>query len=154
MEKEIFPIIIKDTDRFFGYKFEGYWMDIGRISSYIDIHKFLIQKNKINYFEGQNCEIKGILQESCIGNNVHIGKNAILESTIVYDNTIISENTKLSYCVIGENCKIGRSSDLKRTVVGDNEKLKVKSIIDNKTVWTQKIPEGYPNKQIGNPIEI
>jgi NDP-sugar pyrophosphorylase family protein len=129
-------------------------MDIGRISSYIDVHKFLMQRNKIDYFKGKNCEIKGILKDSCIGNNVHIGKKVLLKSTIVYNNTVINENVKLNQCVIGENCKIGKNSDLKRTVIGDNEKLKIKSIIDNKTVWTQKIPEGYPDKQIGNPIEI
>jgi mannose-1-phosphate guanylyltransferase len=154
MEKEIFPIIIRDTGRFFGYKFRGYWMDIGRISSYIDVHKFLMKKNKINNYFGNNCEIKGVLQESSIGNNVHIGKNSLIESTIVYDNTTISENVRLSNCVIGENCKIGGCSDLKNSVVGDNEKIKFKTVIDNETVWTKKIPRGYPDKQIGNPIEI
>ena len=49
MEKEIFPQIINDTGRFFGFKFEGYWMDIGRISSYIDVHRFLMKKNKVRY---------------------------------------------------------------------------------------------------------
>ena len=47
MEKEIFPRIIEDTGRFFGYKFEGYWMDIGRISSYIDVQRFLMKKIKL-----------------------------------------------------------------------------------------------------------
>ena len=152
MEKEIFPKIIKDTDRFYGYEIKGYWMDIGRISSYINIHKFLMEKDKIDYFQGKNCEIKGILKDSCIGNNVFIGKNSKINSTIVYDNVIIMENVFLSNCVIGEKCKIGNSSNLVNSVLGDNEILNEQTTLDKKIVWSKPIPKGYPDKQIGNVI--
>ena len=152
MEKEIFPQIIRDTGRFFGFKFKGYWMDIGRISSYIDVHKFLMKKNKIKNYNGADCEIDGTLKDSCIGNNVYIGNNSRLESTIVYDNARIENNVVLRDCVIGENCKIGSFSNLKNSVVGDNEKIAEKSSIDEELVWTQPIPKGYPDKQIGNVI--
>jgi len=152
MEKEIFPRIIKDTDRFFGYEIKGYWMDIGRISSYINIHKFLMEKNKIDYFQGKNCKIKGILKDSCIGNNVFIGKNSKIHSTIVYDDVIIGENVFLSNCVIGEKCKIGNSSNIVNSVLGDNEILNEQTTLDNKIVWSNPIPKGYPDKQIGNVI--
>ena len=153
MEKEIFPQIIKDTGRFFGFKFRGYWMDIGRISSYIDVHKFLMKKDKILNYQGKNCKINGILKESCLGDNVYIGKDSKLDSTIVYNNAIISENVNLNNCVVGENCKIGSYSDIRDTVLGDNEKVDEQTIMDNKAVWSQPIPKGYPDKQIGNPIE-
>lgn len=152
MEKEIFPKIIKDTGKFFGYKIKGYWMDIGRISSYINIHKFLMEKNKINYFKGKNCKIKGILKESCIGNNVNIGKNSKIDSTIIYDNTIIGENVILSNCVIGEKCMIGNSSNIINSVLGDNEIINEQTFLDNQIVWSKPIPKGYPDKQIGNVI--
>lgn len=153
IEKEIFPQIIKDTGRFFGFKFEGFWMDIGRITSYIDVHKFLLKKKKIDVYQGENCEINGILKETCIGNNVVIGKNSNLISSIIYDNVVIRENVNLSGCVIGENCIIGDNSDLKDTVLGDNEKAEEQTKLDNKIIWSQPIPGGYPDKQIGNVIE-
>jgi len=152
MEKEIFPQIIRDTGRFFGFKFKGYWMDIGRIGSYIDVHKFLMKKSKIKNYKGADCEIDGTLKDSCIGNNVYIGNNSKLESTIVYDNTKIENNVVLHGCVIGENCRIGSFSNLKNSVVGDNEKIPEKSSIDEELIWTQPIPKGYPDKQIGNVI--
>jgi len=153
MEKEIFPQIIKDTGRFFGFKFEGYWMDIGRISSYIDVHRFLMKKNNIDFYKGENCEINGVLKESCIGDSVYIGKNSKLDSTIVYDNAVIGEEVNLTNCVIGEKCRIGSFSDLSNSVLGDNEVIDEQTIIDNKAIWSQPIPKGYPDKQIGNPIE-
>jgi len=153
MEKEIFPQIIKDTGRFFGFKFEGYWMDIGRITSYIDVHRLLMQKNKIESCQGENCEINGVLKESCLGNNVIIRKDSKLDSTIVYDNAVIGENVNLTGCVVGENCKIGSFSDLKNSVLGDNEITEEQTMLDNKVVWSRPIPKGYPNKQIGNVID-
>jgi mannose-1-phosphate guanylyltransferase len=153
MEKEIFPQIINDTKRFFGYKFQGYWMDIGRISSYIDVNKFLIEKQRIKNCQGEDCEIHGFLKKSCIGNNVYIGKDTILDSSIVYDNVRIEGNVNLEGCIIGENSKIQELSKIKNSVIGDNEKISEKSILENKIVWTQPIPNGYPDKQIGNIIK-
>jgi mannose-1-phosphate guanylyltransferase len=153
MEKEIFPQIIRDTDRFYGFEFHGHWMDIGRISSYLDVHSFLLREKNLDNFKGKNCEIFGKMSNSCIGDTVHIGKNSSLDSVVVYDNAIIGDNVRLSYCVVGENCKISDSSNLKNTVIGDNEKITEKSVLDNKVVWTQPKPQGYPDKQIGNPIE-
>ncbi len=152
MEKEIFPKIIKDTDKFFGYEIEGYWMDIGRISSYINIHKFLMEKNKKSYFQGKNCEINGILRDSCVGDNVLIGKNSKIDSSIIYNNSIIGEDVILSNSVIGEKCRIGDSSNIINSVLGDNEILNKQTNLDDKLVWSKPIPKGYPDKQIGNVI--
>ncbi|MCK5636711.1 MAG: NDP-sugar synthase [Thermoplasmatales archaeon] len=153
MEKEIFPQIIKDTGRFYGFKFTGHWMDIGRISSYIEVHKFLMEKRNIQNFQGKNNSINGLLKQSCIGNHVSIGKNSSIDSSIIYDNAIIGENVKLTGCIIGENSKVGNFSNLTDTVIGDNETLEENTSLDNKAVWTQPKPEGYPDKQIGNPID-
>ena len=153
IEKEIFPQIIRDTGRFFGFKFQGYWMDIGRISSYINVHRFLMKKNNMESCQGKLCEVHGTLMDSCIGDNVYIGGNSKLESTIVYDNVRVEDGVVLHGCVVGENCKIGSFSNIKNSVIGDSENVIERSIIDNKMVWTQPIPEGYPKKQIGNVIE-
>ncbi len=153
MEKEIFPRIIDDTSRFYGFKFTGYWMDIGRISSYLEVHRFLLDKNNLKNYTGENNKIKGELKKSTTGDNVFIGKNTRVESSVILDNAIIEENTVLSGCVIGENGVVGKNSNLKHTVLGDKEKIKDSSMFDNKIIWTQKKPEGYPDKQIGNPIE-
>jgi len=153
MEKEIFPQIICDTDRFYGYKFKGYWIDIGRISSYIDVHKHLLCENNMSFLRGENSEIYGSLKNSVVGDNVYIGKNSKIESTIIYDNVRIEQDVVLSFSVIGENAKIGKSSDIKKTVIGDNEIIKENAKLDNKNIWTQPIPKGYPDKQIGNVIK-
>jgi len=152
MEKEIFPRIIKDTDRFYGYKFQGYWMDIGRISSYLDAHRFLLRENKVKNCIGENCEINGKIDKTSIGNNVIVEDETKIESSVIYDNVKIGSKSVLFNCVIGENCRIGGNSILKNVVVGDNEEIKPNSNLKDQSVWTQPIPEGYPRKQVGNVI--
>ena len=152
MEKEIFPRIIEDTGKFYGYEFKGYWIDVGRIQSYIDVNKILMKNKNMPSFKGNDSNIGGVLTDSCIGNNVFIGDNSNIKSTVVFDNSHVGINVKLNNCVIGENCKIGDYSRLNNTVVGDNETVSEKSVYDNNIIWNQPIPDGYPKKQIGNVI--
>lgn len=153
MEKEIFPQIINDTQRFYGYQFDGYWMDIGRIRSYLNVHQFLLKKNDKENMIGSQCKNEGMLTKTVAGDNVTIGKNAQISSSILLDNAIIEDNCYLEECVIGENSVIQHDCDLKQTVVGDNETVSSNRKLVNKTIWTQPIPQGYPKKQIGNPIQ-
>jgi len=153
MEKEIFPQIIKDTDKFYGLKFEGYWMDIGRIKSYLYANKFLLEKNNLENCVNKDNEIEGEINKSVIGNNVIIEKNSKIESSIIYDNVVINGNVNISNCVIGENCHIGSFSTISNCVLGDKEKLNENSKFDNRIIWTQPIPDNYPKKQIGNALK-
>ena len=152
MEKEIFPQIITDTGKFYGFKFDGYWMDIGRISSYLKVNKFLLERNKLNSVFGKDCDIKGNLSKCSIGNNVTVGPESRLDSTIVYDNAKIGKKVEIKNCIIGENCIINDNSFLSNVVIGDNEQIKLSSVLNDIIVWNQDIPEGYPDKQIGNAI--
>lgn len=152
MEKKIFPRIIEDTDAFYGYKFKGYWMDIGRISSYLNIHQFLIEKKNLKNYTGENNKIFGEITKCCLASNIFIGKNSKLDSVIVYDNAKIGENVIINNSVIGENCEIDNFCKINNSVIGDNERVKTNTVLENKPVWNQPKPEGYPDKQIGNVI--
>ncbi len=152
MEKQIFPQIIQNTGRFFGYKFKGYWCDVGRVSSYINVQSLLLEKQKKTFVTGEQCSIKGKLYHSCVGNMVRIGKTTTIESSVLFDNVNVGENVLLDHCVIGEHVEIGDGSILRNVAVGDNERIDKHTNLDNSVVWNQPIPEGYPSKQIGNVI--
>lgn len=152
MEKEIFRKIIKETNRFYGFQFAGYWMDIGRISSYLRIHEFLMKENKIKNLIGHTCANQGILNNSVLGDNISVGKNSVITSSIIYNNAVIEDNVVLNQCVIGEQSIIQSFSKLRKSVIGDQEKIPEKSTYENALIWTRPIPKGYPKRQIGNVI--
>ena len=87
MEREIFPQIIRDTGRFYGYQFPGYWIDVGRLQSYINVHLLLMKQQQTQQITGANTINKGTLIDTCIGNNVVIERDAHIQRSIVLDNT-------------------------------------------------------------------
>jgi len=152
MEKEIFPQIINDTGKFYGFQFEGYWIDVGRIQSYLDVHHLLMRKYKLPNVKGMHCTIKGKLVDSCLGKNVHVGDHTNIRSSVVFDSAYIGHNVTVANCVLGEGCSIGDFSTLRDVVVGDHEHVRDHTVIEKTMVWTQPLPKGYPMKQVGNVI--
>ena len=152
MEKEIFPQIIQKTDRFYGYQFEGFWMDIGRIKSYIDIHQFLLKQQQEINMVGKHLINKGHIKESVLGDDVYIGEGSTVKNSVILDGAVIKDNVKIDHSVIGENSTISSKSRLSWVALGDNEHVAPETISENIAIWTQEIPEEYPKKQIGNVI--
>ena len=152
MEKEIFPQIINTTGRFYGFKFKGYWLDVGRISSYINVHQLLLEQQNKTFMTGEQCTVHGKLLSSCLGNAVRVGKNTLVQASVVFDNATIGDNVTLDHSVIGQCCEIGDGAILRNVAVGDNETIEKNTTLENTMVWTQSIPPGYPQKQIGNVL--
>jgi mannose-1-phosphate guanylyltransferase len=153
MEKEIFPQIIKDKKTFLGFEFEGYWIDVGRISSYIKANLLMLKEENKKFTIGKNTVNNGIINFSSLGNNVFVGYNAKVESSVIYDNVKIGKDTMIKNSVIGENVTIEEGAKIVDSVVGDNEKISSDALIKSQRVWTQPIPKGYPERQVGNIIE-
>jgi mannose-1-phosphate guanylyltransferase len=152
MEREIFPQIIRDTGRFYGYQFPGYWIDVGRLQSYIDVHLLLMKQQQTQQIIGANTINKGTLINTCIGNNVVIERDAHIQRSIVLDDTEIGTDSELNNCIVGSGCSIGDSVSLQDVVLGDNEIIDSLTSLEKTTIWTKPIPLGYPQKQIGNVI--
>jgi mannose-1-phosphate guanylyltransferase len=152
MEKQIFPQVIENTGRFYGYKFQGHWIDVGRISSYISVQKLLLEKQRKTYLTGEDCVIQGSLHQSCTGDKVIVDKKSKIQSSVLFNDVQVGKNVLLDHCVIGEHVRIGDDSTLQHVAIGDNEHIKPNTTLKDTIVWNQPIPPGYPNKQIGNVI--
>ncbi|MBC7129457.1 MAG: NDP-sugar synthase [Thermoplasmatales archaeon] len=149
MEKEIFPRVIEEGGRFYGYLFHGYWMDVGKKESYLGATKFLLRKKSLNYLCGNNCNIEGLVKYSTIGDNCSIGKNSIVNGSIIYDNCVIGKNVEIENSIIAKNCIIKDGVNLKNVVAGEKEKIE--ESMENVKLWSKSLPKGYPKEQIGNP---
>ncbi len=151
MEIEIFPRIIEEGKPFYGYTFDGYWIDVGRLSSYIEASKLLLKRNGLEYLVG-NSKINGIIKETTIGDGCIIEKNANINSSIIYDECIIKENAYLENCIVANNSIVGKNASLKDVIIGEGEKIGDNAKIENERIWNKPLPKGYPQKQVGNPV--
>jgi len=152
MEKEIFPRIIKDTDRFYGYQFPGYWIDVGRISSYLDVNRRLLAERHRPYLSGKKTIIQGNATDSCLGDNVTVKAGATIDASVLFNDVTVGPNCTIRRSVLGEHCQIGDGAILEDVAVGDYETVAPHSKFHNTIIWTQPIPLGYPDKQIGNVL--
>jgi len=152
MEMEIFPRIIEDGKPFYGFTFDGYWIDVGRHSSYIEATRILLKNAGRKYIIGKS-DVRGILKYSSVGDNCVIDEGSILDSCIIYNDCKIGKNVIMENCIVAEKCIIGDGAKLKDVVMGEGEEIEANACIEGEKIWSKPLPEGYPEKQIGNPVK-
>lgn len=136
--KHIIPYCHSNDKRLFAYEFDGYWKDVGTLSSYWEANMELIDiVPEFNLYEdywkiytnggniqpqyisaesninkaviGNGCEIYGNLDNSVLGGGVTVGKGSVIKDTILMRDV-----------TVGENCTINKAIIAEGTVVGDN----------------------------------
>lgn len=145
VEREIFPKLLVEGHKIAVYKDDGYWMDIGTLEKYMQVHKDIMDrkcklvncsfngsnirlgKNVIIHpdskiigpaYIGDNVEIcaKAIISHSVIGNNVSIGSGSRVIGSILWNKVIISSEVRLMNTIVTSNCSIKRSLSFLNTV--------------------------------------
>ena len=136
--KHIIPYCHENGKRLFAYEFNGYWKDVGTLSSYWEANMELIDLiPEFNLYEeywkiytksdnvapqylaaeskvdtsiiGEGAENYGEVQNSVIGAGVRIEKGAVVHNSII-----------MKECVIGENTVVEKSIIADKTIVGAN----------------------------------
>ena len=139
--KHIIPYCHERGDRVFAYEYNGYWKDVGTLSSYWEANMELIDPVPVfNLYEefwkiftrsdvippqyiapeavidhciiGEGCEIYGEVHNSVIGAGVTIEAGAKIYDSIIMKSTVIGENTVIHKSIIAENCAIGSHCEL------------------------------------------
>lgn len=108
LERGLFPQLLSQGKRLFGYVSAGYWMDIGTIEKYLQVHLDQLTPGKPLIGKGTTLGKWARLQgRVCIGSRVKIGKGAYLEDCVVLDGAVIGDGARLERCVIGERARVG-----------------------------------------------
>ncbi len=134
--KNIIPTMLNEGMKMIAYPFEGYWKDVGTISSLWEANQDLLG-NEPNFdiydtnwkiysrnnaaspaYLAPKCElhnslvatgskIYGTIINSVIGKNVTIEEGAIVRDSVIFSDTVIGKNSVVEYSIIDENVKIG-----------------------------------------------
>lgn len=139
--KHIIPHCFESGDRVFAYEYNGYWKDVGTLSSYWEANMELIDIiPEFNLYEeywkiytksdiippqyvseeavidrsiiGEGSEIYGEVHNSVIGTGITIKRGAVIRDSIIMRECVIGENVKIQKAIIAENVKIGANSEL------------------------------------------
>ncbi len=70
--------------------------------------------------------------------------------SIVGNGCRIAPSAAINNCIVGDDVTLEADADLEDCVVGDGET--VSGVHRNERIWTQPLPAGYPDRQVGNAI--
>lgn len=142
--KNIIPKMLKDGQRMFAYDFQGYWKDVGTISSLWEANMDVLNgtsglnlgddKWKIycrntaepphylsdtavvkNSIVTEGSIIYGTVKESVIFSSVTIGKGAYIEGAIIMPGAVIEDGADVRYSIIGWNAVVGKNAKIGET---------------------------------------
>lgn len=130
LEKEIFPLVM-ERDGFYGWSFDGTWIDVGDP-------------------ERLRAATQAVDPDAAIGPDSMIDPDARLDDTVAGAGCRIGAGARVSECVLGDRVTIEPAARLERCVVGDDEA--VAGVRHDERIWSRAVPEGYPQKQVGNAM--
>jgi len=134
----IIPNLLKDQRNMYAYHFDGYWKDVGTISSLWEANMEVLdpEHSGINLFDEKwkvysrnsgmtghkinpgasvensmitdGCNISGHVKHSILFAGVKIEEGAEVEDAVVMGNTLIKAGAKVKHCIIAENVVIGK----------------------------------------------
>ena len=134
--KNVIPYMLKNGFRMFAYRFEGYWKDVGTVTSLWEANMDLLgERPAINlndpemkiysrneplpptYFGEHSsvdnsiittgCEIEGTISDSVISENVTVGEGSVIENSVIMRDVRIGKNVHIKYGIVDESVHIG-----------------------------------------------
>lgn len=135
LEREVFPDLVSQGKRVYGFSEDSYWLDVGNplalLQGSVDIVKGRADDAALNGVQlahrssdfvamhgtqiGDGAEIIG---GSAIGRKVIIGRSAHIDQSIVSDGAVISQGAKLTRCFVSAGARVPVQANLIDCFVG------------------------------------
>ena len=129
--KNIIPSMLAAGEKLWPYRFDGYWRDVGTITSLWDANMDMLSTTLINLYDpswpigsrspvcpphytGENaeiihsivtegCEIDGHVENSVLSSNVTVGENSTVFYSVLMPGAVVEDGAVVEYAIIGEN---------------------------------------------------
>ncbi len=128
-ERQLFPSLLSQKQRVFGFPSHGYWIDIGKPEKYLELNYRLLtdpdRGGKPAAGEGTPGEIIGkassVHLSAVIEGPVAIGESCTIEADVMIKGP----------SAIGNGCCIGRGARLDRVILWDNVRIGANAKLEN-----------------------
>ena len=137
--KDILPTMLNSGEKMMAYQFEGYWKDVGTITSLFEANMDLLGDNPVfdvtdnnwkiqsrsplappqyigdgaktgNSIIMSGCEVYGTVENSVLASDVKVEKGAVIKNSIVMSDVTIKEGAVVEYSIIDERTVIGKNA--------------------------------------------
>lgn len=135
LERALFPLLLQTNGRIFGHVTAGYWIDIGTVERYLQVHLDILggrtpfkpeaARRRLGLLLGPGARLGRELTPSPDGGKVLIGPGTVVRDFARFSGNVcvgprckIGRGASLSDCVVLEDTRIGDGARLERCVVG------------------------------------
>ena len=130
--KNVLPAMLNAGEKMFAYRFEGYWKDVGTISSLWEANMDLLGEEPVfdvgdsswkihsrnplappeylgekavvkNSMIALGCEIYGKVENSVLSSNVVVEEGAVVKDSVIMSGTVVKSGAVVSYSIIDED---------------------------------------------------
>lgn len=133
--KNIIPKMLAAGEKLLPYRFEGYWRDVGTITSLWDANMDMLGTTSMNLYDPQwpirakspirpphyagpsahiihsivteGCVIEGHVENSVLSNSVSVAAGARVLYSILMPGAVVEKDAVVEYAIIGENTRVG-----------------------------------------------
>ncbi len=136
----IIPNLLRDGRRMYAYHFNGYWKDVGTISSLWEANMEVLdpEHSGINLFDDDwkiysrnagmtghkigadavidnsmitdGCRVDGLVSNSILYSGVKVAKGAVVKDAVIMGGSIIKEGAVVEHCIVAENAIIDENA--------------------------------------------
>jgi len=132
--KNIIPNMLERGEKMAPYHFEGYWRDVGTISSLWEANMDMLSSDLINLFDPdwpirarspiqpphiagtasvithsivtEGCKIDGTVTNSVLSSSVTVEEGAVVDYSILMPGVTVRRGANISYAIVGEGAEI------------------------------------------------
>ena len=147
-EYQLFPAILAANEPFYAYTWEGYWLDIGAPSRYLQahydllagrLHSYRVERPPLAATAGEGEPVRvdalSVIDPSCtlkpgveivnsvLGPNCLVEERVRIEDSVVWASARVGSAAVIRRAVIGKSGIIGRNATVEGAVLGDKSSL-------------------------------
>ncbi|MBQ8943304.1 MAG: glucose-1-phosphate adenylyltransferase [Clostridia bacterium] len=142
--KNVIPKMLADGCSMYAYPFEGYWKDVGTVSSLWEANMDLLGENPkfpisdsswrifsrneplpphfisstsdiSNSFITEGCVIEGEVSNSILFSGVKVERGAVIRDSVIMSNVTVAKGAVVQYSIIDSGCTVGAGSIVGRS---------------------------------------
>ena len=135
--KNVLPAMLNAGEKMFSYRFEGYWKDVGTISSLWEANMDLlgvtpkfelddsdhvihsrsplsppayVEGEVVNSIVANGSDVEGKIVNSVIGTNCVVEKGAVVCDSVLMGNITVKKGATINYSIIDEEVTVGENA--------------------------------------------
>lgn len=139
--KNIIPTMLADGCKMYSYTFEGYWKDVGTLTSLweanMDLlgnppafnlydrswrifyrhnafppHRVAVGAEVKNSMLTEGCVIEGTVENSVLANGVRVEKGAVVKDSVIMSGVTVKAGARVEYAIIDSDTVVGAGANL------------------------------------------